>query len=1019
MSRPAQPHSAAEPHGDAWRIALNELLPTSGGEAASPRTHAHTALALYFELRELIPRSTSKWNGPTSRTAGAPRRAGQDGIGNGEYRLAVRPVARTARGWARGSITWSNIPHLLNRQNLDPAQHRWFCQFVALHRAGTPATPGQDLDWVFLGDWGNPVLWQLLRQAAELGIPCVGPTAAARVLVGERATLNLTATRDADGIRMRPTLTIDGSALPVSAAHAIGTHGIYTFTLTKPHTYCVAPTEMPLTSEQLTLLSSSRAATGITVPATEADEFLRDFLPRLREGIEVTSPDVSIPLPPLAPPTLVVTATFGPRHSLTLAWRWEHRRRASEPPRVRDLLPEGVIPESWFAGADETSALPRSIRLRGIDAAECAVRILPALQEIHGVRVESAGTDPHYQELTGTPRLTVTTIPTERPDWFDLGVIVTVDGQDVPFAPLFRALATGTRKLLLVDGRYLSLTHPALVPLAELISASGELAEWETTPVMSRYQTSLWADIEDLADESRPAREWRDLVAGLSGDTPQSVTPPRGLNATLRPYQAEGFSWLAVLWQQRLGAILADDMGLGKTIQCLALMQHVAETRPPTGARQPFLVVAPTSVVSTWVSEARRFTPDLVICEITTTEAVGTVSLSEAAAMADIVVTSYALLRLDIDAYRAVATGSGWAGLILDEAQFVKNHASRVHECARDLPVRFKLAVTGTPLENSLTELHALTAIVAPGLFPSRRHFVEEYVRPIETEAAGVTAGPGAGSAVETASTLRTERLDRLRRRIRPFMLRRTKEVVAPELPAKQEQTLHIELTPEHRDLYDVFLQRERRKLLGLIEDLDRNRFIVFRSLTLLRMLALDASLLDDAYAGIPSAKLDTLLEQLGDVVHEGHRALVFSQFTTYLGKAAERLDAAGIRYTYLDGSTLNRRTVIEEFKTGDAHVFLISLKAGGVGLTLTEADYVFLLDPWWNPATEAQAIDRTHRIGQDKSVMVYRMIAAGTIEEKVMKLKERKAALFDAVVNDEALFGSALTAEDIRALLT
>jgi SNF2 family DNA or RNA helicase len=268
------------------------------------------------------------------------------------------------------------------------------------------------------------------------------------------------------------------------------------------------------------------------------------------------------------------------------------------------------------------------------------------------------------------------------------------------------------------------------------------------------------------------------------------------------------------------------------------------------------------------------------------------------------------------------------------------------------------------------------------------------------------------------ASAHAAERLARLRRRIRPLMIRRTKELVATELPAKQEQVLRIDLAQRHRKLYDTFLQKERQKLLGLIEDLDRNRFIVFRSLTLLRMLSLDASLVDDAYADIPSSKLDALLEQLEDVVAEGHRALIFSQFTSFLGKAATRLDASGVRYEYLDGSTLHRADVIERFTSGDAPVFLISLKAGGFGLNLTQADYVFLLDPWWNPATEAQAVDRTHRIGQTRSVNVYRLVATGTIEEKVMALRDRKAALFDAVMDDDAVFSTALTADDIRGLL-
>ncbi|MBC7403544.1 MAG: DEAD/DEAH box helicase, partial [Microbacteriaceae bacterium] len=312
-------------------------------------------------------------------------------------------------------------------------------------------------------------------------------------------------------------------------------------------------------------------------------------------------------------------------------------------------------------------------------------------------------------------------------------------------------------------------------------------------------------------------------------------------------------------------------------------------------------------------------------------------------------------------------------------------------------------------------DLWALFAITAPGLFASGRRFAEEYVRPISAGgAAGNSAGDSAGDSAQNAAAL----IAKLRRRIRPLMMRRTKELVASELPAKQEQILRVELAPRHRKLYDIVLQKERQKLLGLIDDLDRNRFIVFRSLTLLRMLSLDASLVDEAHADIPSSKLDALFEQLDDVVTEGHRALIFSQFTSFLRKAAGRLDAAGIAYEYLDGSTLHRADVIARFKSGDAPVFLISLKAGGFGLNLTEADYVFLLDPWWNPATEAQAVDRTHRIGQTRPVNVYRLVATGTIEEKVMALRDRKAKLFDAVMDDDAVFSTALTADDIRGLL-
>jgi SNF2 family DNA or RNA helicase len=295
-------------------------------------------------------------------------------------------------------------------------------------------------------------------------------------------------------------------------------------------------------------------------------------------------------------------------------------------------------------------------------------------------------------------------------------------------------------------------------------------------------------------------------------------------------------------------------------------------------------------------------------------------------------------------------------------------------------------------------ELWSLLSIVAPGLYSSPKRFQDAVAKPVEQQGD-------------------QQALDRFRRRIRPFLLRRTKEVVADELPPKQEHVVHVELSTRHRKIYDTHLQRERQHVLGLVEDFDRNRVAIFRALTKLRQLSLDPVLLDDAHHKIGSAKLDLLVEQLTEVVAEGHQALVFSQFTSYLSLVRDRLTREGLSLAYLDGRTRKRGVPIEKFRSGDASVFLISLKAGGVGLTLTEADYVYVLDPWWNPAVESQAVDRAHRIGQDKHVMVYRLISAGTIEEKVMALKDRKAELFAQVMNGEGALASEITAEDVRAL--
>ncbi len=811
---------------------------------------------------------------------------------------------------------------------------------------------------------------------------------------------------------------------PLGNVRQIGVHGLYRFDL-DAGTIELAPLAAPLTTAERAALAQPRA---VRVPAADVPEFLRTHFHAVARSITVASRDGSFTPPPAPPAALVLDARFEPGDVLRLAWRWEHADGRTSPVEasVAVAADDPELDDDLLARVDdELGWVPLdAVILRGADAAEFTAERMPRLERLaehSALRIDVTGERPDYREATAVPQVTVTTVETLKRDWFDLGVVLTVDGKLVPFMPLFRALAKGQKRLLLVDKSYLMLNQPVFAPLRELIEEAGTLAEWETGLRIHRSQTSLWADFEDLADVAAPAVEWRRLVAGLEDGGVEELPQPAGVALPLRPYQLAGFRWLAFLWANRLGGILADDMGLGKTAQTLALIAHTVEQQTDAaapgsaGPRRPFLVVAPTSVASNWVHEAERFTPGLRVATVTATEAKRRGRIADAAASADLVVTTYAVLRLEADAFAAVE----WGGLVLDEAQFVKNAATKVHEAARGIRAPFRLAVTGTPIENNLGELWAILQLVAPGLFPSRRAFDERYRRPIEQD----------GNA---------ERRERLRRRIRPLILRRTKELVAPELPPKQEQVLAVELAPKHRRLYDTVLQRERQKLLGLLDDLDRQRFIVYRSLTLLRMLALDASLIDaERYAGYPSAKLDALFEQLDDVLAEGHRALVFSQFTSFLGRAGARLDAAGVPYAYLDGSTPARRrdAEIARFRSGEASVFLISLKAGGFGLNLTEADYVFLLDPWWNPASEAQAVDRAHRLGQAKQVMVYRLVASDTIEEKVMALKARKGELVASILDAGLDAGpdgfdragadardlraaEALTADDLRGLL-
>ena len=705
-------------------------------------------------------------------------------------------------------------------------------------------------------------------------------------------------------------------------------------------------------------------------------------------------------------------------------------------------------------------------RIEGWETRELLSAILPKLRRVSAVQVRFNGTPPEFVEATDA-LIEITVSEGNSRDWFGLGIAVKVNNWTVPFAQIFEALDRGADRILLGSGTYFSLRRPEFKTLRTLIAEARELDDAGGELRINRHQAGLFSELESLAASVHTTARWDaqvrsllELVEGLEDaeesaeenpekgiekaldkgtqgfPAPQKASRrviaqrpvPTGLQATLRPYQVEGFQWLSFLYEQRLGGILADDMGLGKTVQALALLAHAIEEHRAASERTtergesvepfaPFLVVAPTSVITNWAAEAERFLPEAKVVTITETTA-GKTPLAERIAGAHLVLTSYTLLRMDDEAYTGYArtlgqavnefTGEqsapeGWGALLLDEAQFVKNTGTRAWSIARAMPARTKIAMTGTPIENNLMELWALLAIVADGLFPSARAFRDLYARPAES-------GEDPAHAAATAA--------RLRRRIRPLMLRRTKELVAAELPAKNDTRVNLPLAPGHRRIYDTHLQRERQKVLGLLEDMDKNRFTIFQSLTLLRRLALDAALIDpEAYAGVSSVKRDYLVQQLPDLLEKGHRVLVFSQFTGYLKSISERLAEEGIGHLYLDGSTRNRAEVIEAFTSGQEPVFLISLKAGGFGLNLTEADHVFIMDPWWNPAAEQQAVDRIHRIGQDKEVHVYRLVAEGTIEEKVMQLKESKAALFDAVVGEGEFASAAVTAEDVREL--
>ena len=978
-----------------WERTLTELVQ---GTEAPGRAPTRVPLGLQFEV-SAEPAARASVGAPGSR----PRL------------VRLRPVVPGKNGrWVRTGITWKQLQY-------DAAQSGWDRRHLAALRAlyaTHQASRGQYYSYaptdVYLHEFG-PGLWRMLDQALGDGVVLsgAGPRQQPVVLADAPADLAVDARQQAGGgAQLQAVVRVDGRAVDPAALSFLGhpAHGVTVHEPDPETALLLARLDRPATP---TLAGLAARGRPLDVPAADVGRFLRDWYPDLRSRVPVVSGDGSVELPDVVPPRLAVTATYPGDLSVEIAWTVHYGPDRSFPPAApgdtaqpgsgRDLDaervletrlpgPVGGVPELWTVDRRLTPAA----ELRGMEAMEFTSEVLPALREDAGVDLTVVGSPPDYRQSTAAPQITFTARDNTQSDWFDLGVAITVDGQVVPFSVLFQALVTGRTRLMLVTGTWFSLQRPEFDRLRQLIEEARALEDVPADGVVAvnRLQAGWWEELLTLGVLEEQSTRWTRDVQGLldagTGDRPEV---PAGLTAQLRPYQHDGFAWLSFLWDRRIGGILADDMGLGKTLQTLALLARAHEAGDLDEA--PVLVVAPTSVLSTWAREAARFAPGLQVAVVRETERRRGTPLAQHVAGAHVVVTSYAVFRLEDEQLQALP----WRGLVLDEAQTVKNHQGRTYQCARRLDAPFTLALTGTPLENSVMDLWSLLSITAPGLFPDPSAFTHHYRTPIERDGD-------------------RERLASLRRRIKPLVLRRTKESVAPELPPKQEQVLEVTLNPEHEELYQKHLQRERQKVLGLVEDLAKNRFTIFQSLTLLRQLSLDPSLIDPDYASVASSKADAFVGHLTEVVEEGHRVLVFSQFTRFLGRIRDRLTAEGIEWAYLDGSTKDRDAVVDGFRQGDAPVFLISLKAGGSGLTITEADYVYVLDPWWNPATEAQAIDRTHRIGQTRNVMVYRLIARDTIEDKVMALNARKAKLFASVIDDGNTFGSTLTADDIRGLL-
>ncbi len=667
-------------------------------------------------------------------------------------------------------------------------------------------------------------------------------------------------------------------------------------------------------------------------------------------------------------PALVVrVASSGPRSVSAKATFEYDGKRISEDGPVVDRATKRVwsrdeeAEKAWLDAMREAG-----FKLAGLEIAISTAKLPRAVRDLMklGARVEGERGDLFRVATRFSSRVS------SGIDWLDLEAAAHFDGQAVALPALLAAVRRGDQFVTLGDGSLGMLPEEWLARIGlygELGNANGDAIRFSRSQVA--IVNALLDDMPEVTAD-KAVEKLREAVRVR----PAEKAPPKAFVGELRGYQREGLGWIAWLEAAKLGGCLADDMGLGKTVQVLA---HLAGRR----TKKPTLVVAPRSVVFNWRNEAARFAPKLRVIEH-----VGTERSIAAIAKADLVITTYGTLRRDIEALAKVSFDYA----ILDEAQAIKNRMSISAKAARLLRADHRLALTGTPVENHIYELGSLFSFVEPGLLDGR--------------------------ALERLDDKGASR-DALARVLRPFVLRRTKAQVAPELPDRVEQTRFVDLDEKARAQYTQLRDHYRKRLLGKGSD---DQMTILEAILRLRQAACHPGLIDHSARGETSAKLDALVADLEEVTSSGHKALVFSQFTSLLSIVRDRLDAANMSYEYLDGQTRDRRERVERFQDDNGpKVFLISLKAGGVGLNLTAAEYVFLLDPWWNPAVEAQAIDRAHRIGQTRTVMAYRIIARDTIEERVLTLQDQKRALFDNLFGDGATSIGALTPEDLDLLLS
>ena len=576
----------------------------------------------------------------------------------------------------------------------------------------------------------------------------------------------------------------------------------------------------------------------------------------------------------------------------------------------------------------------------------------------------------------------------ENIDWFDIHAIVKFGDYEIPFKDLRKIILRKGNEILLPNGEIGIIPEAWIKEYSELFAFMDENTTNGQELVLKKHHLALVKDLEtgNLATVtmSRKLEKLRNFEEIGETDTPSKFV------GDLRPYQKAGFNWLNFLNEYKFGGCLADDMGLGKTVQTLTLLQHLKEK----GEQTPSLLVMPTSLLYNWELEAKKFTPELKVYNYTGTNRIKDVSLFNGY---DLVLTSYGITRLDIDILREFYFNY----VILDESQAIKNPNSNISKCVKKLASRNKLILTGTPLENSTLDLWSQMTFINPGLLGNQSFFKNEFLYPIEKQ----------------NDQDKTKKLYSI---IKPFILRRHKSQVATELPEKVESIKYCNMTASQEEQYEEVKSYFRNKILEQIENMgvNKSQMMLLQGLTKLRQIANHPKMTDQDYEG-DSGKLDALSRMILSAISENHKILVFSQFVKHLSIVSDFLTSNGIDFAYLDGSTKDRQGQVERFQNDEnLKLFLISLKAGGLGLNLTKAEYVFILDPWWNPAVEQQAIDRAHRIGQENKVFTYKFITKNTVEEKILNLQRKKVKLASDLITTEESFVKDLSKEDIELLL-